>query len=429
MPDASAPSFYHAVTPTSTYDDILLFKFLNYFSQNASERTWTARLPSLISAKNAAAMKTAARAVSLGFAAQSIRDPAMAQAACEYYGNSLRYHQASFRAAPGKTICKKKAINALPVTVLLSYFEMIQATSADAWLKHTLAAERLFVLLGPDSLNDELLNHLYFIVRSNSAIRCFLLGTKTQLLEKSWSEIPMTHPCGRGTAVFNNIVDLIIWLSNSINVTTSSSDLDLMSYDLLTLQRTMDELRRLWVVFGESIGLDTSTHPLLSECSELSSSLMPSVDETAIAILPLALRNSSAALTGAFFHAAAIMLLTLIGRKQIYPSLSQMMYGNRGVALWDPTAPNDGGYSGALRHHSSEILALTEYLRTQKIGCACLRMILPLAVVNRLSPSEHQRLMAESIFRDWSTSDGLAGLASFAFAEKESAPAKVFLAR
>lgn len=420
------PAIHGSPVPTDLYDNILLFRFLNYFSQNASERTWTAKLSSLVSAKNAAAMKTAARAVSLAFAAEKVHDSSMAQAACEFYGNSLRYHQASFKAPPGKAICKKKAVNALPVTVLLSYFEMIQATSVGAWLNHTLAAERLFVLLGPDALGDELLNHLYFIVRSNSAIRCFLLGTRTQLLQQSWSEVLMSHPCGRGATVFNSLVDIIMWLSDSININTSSANLDLMSYHSSTLERTLSELRRLWVVFGENIALDTGMHPLLIDESDGMISIS-SVAELTLPALPQALHESSAALTAAFFHAAVILLLTLLHRMEISLPVSQTTYNYQQPAPWGLGASDAARSLSAMLHHSSQILALTQYLRTQRIGCTCLRMILPLAIVNRLSPSQHQSLISETMFRDWSTSDGLAGLASLAFGDKNKSSANVLL--
>lgn len=416
-----APIIRRSPVPTALYDDTLLFQFLNYFSQHASERTWSAKLPSLISAKNAAAMKTAARAVSLAFAAENIHDPSMAQAACEYYGSSLRYHQASFRAPPGRSICKKKAINALPVTVLLSYFEMIQATSADAWLKHTLAAERLFVILGPNALHDEFLNHLYFIVRSNSAIRCFLLGTQTSLLERSWSQIPMALPCGRGTAVFNSLIDLTMWLSNGINVDSPFTHVDPMSYDASTLHGTLNELQRLWVVFGENIGLDTGAHPFLVHMFDDTSRLsMDFAEQSTTLVLPPQLQESSAALTCAFFHATAILLLTLLHQNQFSGPLSLIAYNSQHTEFGDLASTKASTLDNAVLRHSSEVLALTGYLRTQRIGCACLRMILPLAIVNRFSPSRWQSDTAETIFRSWSASDGLSGLATFAFGGKET---------
>ena len=413
--------------PTGQYDDILLLKFLNYFSQNASERTWTSKLPGLVSAKNAAAMKTAARAVSLAFAAETLQDPSMARAACEYYGSSLRYHQASFKAPAGKAICRKKAVNALPVTILLSYFEMIQATSADAWLEHTLAAERLFVLLGPSALEDELLNHLYFIVRSSSAIRCFLLGTNTQLMEPGWSDMPMSLPCGSGSTIFNSLVDLIMWLSKSVNMSTDAAPPSMITYDLWILNRTLSELRRLWVVFGDIIGLDTDAHHLfVSDVNAASSLSEDTSTKHTVSSLPEALHQSSAALTCAFFHAAGILLLTLLTRRKLTLLSSQLreyqQTPSKGVV-----GANLEGTTYSVLHHSKQVLALAEYLRTQRVGCACLRMILPLAVVHRLIPCQHQRSMAETIFKDWSTSDGLAGLTAFAFIEKDRRPGAVIM--
>ena len=399
------------------YDDTLLWKFLSYFSQNAGGRTWTAKLPLLISAKNARAMKAAARAVSLAFAAQNVRDPSMAQAACEYYGNSLRYHQFSFKAPPGKDPCKKKAVNALPVTVLLSYFEMIQSTSPDAWLKHTLAADRLFALLGTDALSDDLLNHLYFIIRSNSTIRCFLLGTQTQLAEQHWSEIALVRPCGRATAVFHDVVDIIMRLSRYINVHNLDSPLDLSRHHRATLEATQAELSALWTTFGGTIGLDVNIWPLFD-------SIVPSEHQQTYlrSFLPDAIQESSAALSAAFFHAAAILVLTLLHRNE----MGNTRHGITGItglqddhSLITVSSNSQSLYLAHLEHHGAQIIALAQCLRTQQIGCACLRMILPLTVVHRLSPLEEQSLLAETSYRDWCISDGMPGLVLLAFGDKQ----------
>ncbi|KAJ9656727.1 hypothetical protein H2198_004731 [Neophaeococcomyces mojaviensis] len=400
---------YQTPDPGALYDDILLWRFLNYFSQNAASRTWTSKLPQLTSAKNAAAMKAAARAVSLAFAAQNTGNVSMAAAACESYGNSLRYHQASFVAPTGKSICKKKAINALPVTVLLSYFEMIQATSPEAWLEHTAAAERLFVILGKEALKDHLLNHLYYIVRSNSAIRCFLHGAKTVLLEQTWSEVPVAIACGKGTAIFNHLVDLVLWLSNDLGARDGvSSNKNGLTYTTLTLQHTLDDLVQLWESFGDTVGLDTAVYPLLASEPHL---VLPYVAdaattttsiESSVPPLPIALQEPSAALTAGFHHAATILVLVLLQRQA--PSSPYSYY-----TIFNSTSPS------SIAHHGNRALASALYLERQGIGCSCLRMMLPLTVVYRFSPDSGQRILAEKVFRRWSTHDGLAGLGAVAF--------------
>lgn len=411
---ASRAVIYQAPNPSVVYDDILLQKFLNYFSQNAASQVWSFKLPQLVSAKNAAAMKTAARAVSLAFAAKHTGNPSMAAAACEYYGHSLRHHQASFVAPTGRSICRKKAVNALPVTVLLSYFEMIQPTGLEAWSEHTAAAEQLFVLLGRDALKDSLLNHLYFIVRSSSAIRCFLYGSRTLLLEQSWSEVPMATACGKGAAIFNHLVDLILWLSDCLAAGNDESNGTSRSmYDTSTLHNTLHDLVRLWDSLGQAIQLDTTTSPLLSPKVATPSLLHSSTiaSEPSIPDLPPALHDPSAALTASFHHAATILTLILL---QHQPKTSAHTYYQNQFN----TTPSSGSSPSSITHHSTQILALALYLESQGIGCSCLRMMLPLAVVHRFCPDPAYQLLAEVVFRRWSTNDGLVGLGVVAFGRR-----------
>lgn len=396
------------LSPT-TSSDILLFKFLSYFSQDQGGRTWHATLPRLITAKNKIAMKAAARAVSLAYAAQNLHDPSMAHAAREYYGNSLRYHQYSFRAPPGKAPCKAKAFNAVPVTVLLSYFEMMQATSADAWLKHTLAAERLFALLDRDTLQDELLNHLYFIVRANAAVRCFLHAGRSELGARPWGEVGFIQPCGRSTAAFHDVVDILIKLTSYINVGTIGwSDSPSNEIHEGWLELVLLKLFTCWQAFAKKIGLDTRTCSLL-------------LSEVIDYALPVELQEPSAALTAAFFHAAVLLTLR---------SLQQVYFRDRshpGKVVQNLLGFDEAHWAGnsSIEEYTERrcdwILTITDFLRWTCVGCSCVRMLLPLVVTNRLAPRLEQRLMAEKVFLEWSKRDGLPGLGLFAFGTADAA--------
>lgn len=376
--------------------DLLLHKFLSYFSQDQGGRTWHEKLPRLNMAKNKIALKAAVRAVALAYAAQNVSDPSMAHAARGYYGNSLRYHQYSFKAPPGKALCKAKAFNAVPVTVLLSYFEMMQATSADAWLKHTLAAERLFALLDESALQDELLNHLYFIVRANAAVRCFLLGGQTELAERRWSETGFIQPCGRNTASFHSVVDIIMKLARYVNVSMLSSGRIGQEVDADWAITVLHDLNQYWQTFAATIGLSTSSFPLLNSSEAI---LISSFE------LPTELQEQSSALAAAFFSAAVILTCTLFDKQGVV----RQGHGKK-EGLSDPMVVRSN-----IQYHCSQILGITGYLRWTCVGCSCVRMLLPLVVVNQTSSMIEQRLLAEKVFLEWSRQDGLPGLGLFAF--------------
>lgn len=361
---------------------------------------WTARLPSLIAAKNRVAMRTAARAVSLAFAAQNVYNPSMARIARECYGTSLRYHQFSFKAPAGKNVCQKKAVNALPVTVLLSYYEMIHATSPDAWLKHTLAAERLFLLLGPESLEDPLLNHLFFIIRANAVIRCVLDGTDTRLVGGEWSSVKMLSPCGIGTTTLHDLIGLTSRVWRRLN-----------RQDSMHCDEDVTELNALWIGFAHELGFETPVRSFVNVWTDSGLETGPFLEGDLPQVPGFALQGGIA-LTESFFHAAAILTLTIMER-------GRSTYSHNGDALADV----DAGYlitpsvedSIRMRHHASRILVLSEYQRSLKVGCACLRMVLPLTVVSRYSCDLQQCSLAQALFRDWCGKDGLPGLLEFSF--------------
>lgn len=90
--------------------------------------------------------------------------------------------------------------NALLATVILSYFELIspssfgqQAGSSSAWINHTLAAERLIALLGPQSLANDIVGQLFFSIRSHAVNRSAILGHYTIFSEKEWLEAAARH--------------------------------------------------------------------------------------------------------------------------------------------------------------------------------------------------------------------------------------------
>lgn len=386
------------------YDEVLLWKFLTYFSQNAGGRVWTARLPSLVAAKNRIAMRTAARAVSLAFAAQNVDNPSMARIARESYGMSLRYHQFSFKAPVGKNICQKKAINALPVTVLLSYYELIHATSADAWLKHTLAAERLFVLLGPESLDDPLLNHLFFIIRANAIVRCVLDGTATQLISGQWSDVRMLAPCGRGTATLHALMGLNSRLWRKLK-----------SQLFAEIDKDVTQLNALWINFAHELGFEIPTRPFVDTLRNCWSEIPSSFDGHVPQVPDFAL-DGGVALTESCFHAAAILVLTIIHQKNTYALQEQILVDTPDIASSIVNMDMDQ----SIHHHAGRILNLSDYQRSLKVGCACLRMVLPLTVVSRLGFDLQQCLQAEELFREWCVEDGLPGLAAFSFGDKSA---------
>ena len=92
------------------------------------------------------------------------------------------------------------ATNTLLATVILSYFELISPSSTEqngassaAWLHHTLAAERLIVMLGPRSLSNDIIGQLFFSIRSHAVHRAAVLGHYTVFSEPEWLQAAARH--------------------------------------------------------------------------------------------------------------------------------------------------------------------------------------------------------------------------------------------
>ena len=110
-------------------------------------------------------------------------------------------------------------------------------------------------------------------------------------------------------------------------------------------------------------------------------------------------RDAFTAMTVAYFSAARILLSTVS----------------------PPQVAQCSGSSGAMDGNGQLILNCSSFLMRKDIGCAYLRMFLPLTLVARYSASSEQRALARTLLECWLYGTPFSGLSLIALKQVQSA--------
>ena len=214
-------------------EENLLTRFIEFFSRAARRSSWTLKLPDLKQNPDAHALRSSLRAVSLAYFAHVTQDPAVQFESLRHYGQSLARQRSALTRLPNLyrpstevastvEVDVDAATNALLATVILSYFELISPSgfaqrdpSPAPWINHTLAAERLVAMLGPQSLSNDIIGQLFFSIRSHAVHRAAVLGYYTVFSESEWLEAAARHVPKQSYArtVYDRITEVILRLS------------------------------------------------------------------------------------------------------------------------------------------------------------------------------------------------------------------------
>ena len=214
-------------------EENLLTRFIEFFSRAARRSSWTLKLPDLKQNPDAHALRSSLRAVSLAYFAHVTQDPAVQFESLRHYGQSLARQRSALTRLPNLyrqstelastvEVDVDAATNALLATVILSYFELISPSglaqrdpSPGPWIHHTLAAERLIAILGPQSLSNDIIGQLFFSIRSHAVHRAAVLGYYTVFSEREWLEAAARHVSKQSYArtVYDRITEVILRLS------------------------------------------------------------------------------------------------------------------------------------------------------------------------------------------------------------------------
>ncbi|KAF2015674.1 hypothetical protein BU24DRAFT_461910 [Aaosphaeria arxii CBS 175.79] len=329
-------------------------KFLAYFSSGGESRdlrnrlTWLHELPTLSTDGTNTALALAIRAsASIYCGAESSSIP-LQQKAFKLYGQALATHAKILRSNP-----KLITVHMISTSVMLSLFEAMQATTADAYRSHIYGAARLIELTTPGQCVFGVLCQLFFHIRTQMAF-IYLTTAKhhsmpvTRILTEtlSYQDVP----------VIQRLMSHIAALAQMFHKNTSITALE-HCLELETYQRVKMGVEALWTEYSWQA---LSSNEQLSYVIDTGENVY---------------RDSFTALTVAYFACAEILFRILA------PRLSQPYEDSR-----DPY---------------TAIIACAHYLDPCNIGFAFMRMATPLYLVALYSPKEEQRSEAINVFQSW----------------------------
>ena len=471
--------------------------------------------------------------MSLAYFAHVTQNRAVQVESLRHYGQSLARQRSALTQLPNffdrlsssdknAGVDVEATTNALLATVILSYFELIspsntmqQTLSSSAWINHTLAAERLIAMLGPQSLSNDIIGQLFFSIRSHAVNRTAILGHYTIFSEKEWLEAAARQVPKQSYArsAYDRVTEWILRLTRLSQMKGRISSCPLMlerapGEEVDTAWSLLEELRRRYAVFlkicrkvpveemplfitRSNTSSDEQSAPLSPVVQRWVSSDKPSiqgalpqrdiltqerpspVDCMTIGVLAEGpadlhdlhpnLQKLFAAMTTAYFHAAAILLQTLFPEVTQEASsllrVEELFESQRTVSSDVEPSQDDSGVpeahfdtgddvSGSSHkgwdtlYNARVILAAGRYLAPEgrSNGTAVLRMMLPFSVIWRFcrDPNDASaelrerqsrgqidtasevylvRLEARQLFADWCKREGMSGLVSVGFAD------------
>jgi hypothetical protein len=470
-------------------EENLLSRFLEFLSKAGRRTSWTLKLPYLKNSPDAHALRASLRAVSLAYFAHTTQDKAAQLESYRHYGDSLvrqRHALANFPepcSTNSDISCRPEsdieaAKNAVLATVILSYFELVSSQTpysrqacSSGWINHSLAAEHIIVMKGPQCLSDDIFAQLFFTVRSHAVYRASILGHYTAFSEELWLEAAAQHVPKQSYArtVYDRVTEWCLRLSRlslrgSIQLNNGLAGPNNQSppglCDIVTAM--LGELKRRYETFMTRCRrVSTTEYPLIvyQYLPEIEAHILTQFDTLPISgpipsvapqsLPPLIecmttgmitegpanladlhpkLQKQFAAMTTAYFHMAVIL------SQAYFPEIATR-YGSFNEEISLPSALGECNRQRAMErwnvvYNARMILSAAKYLSVsdRSNGTVVNRMMLPFSAIwhfcgtSRTHPddrcSEEAKLIrfqARNLFEQWCTRDGLPGLISVAF--------------
>ena len=323
-----------------------------------NELTWLQRLSDLATSDSNGALVLALEATATAYGAIMSSQAALSKRARDLYGTALHLHHGLLQHYGSK---KNITIHMVSTSVLLSFFEAMQATTADAYCAHIYGAAKLLELTGPGECGRGVLCQLYYHVRTQ-VLFIELASDHRNAPRISDKKILYDTLLYERLPLFHKLMYCITALGESGDVTYETNCASIKA-----------QVEQLWIEFVNDhhfISQDRSTH-----CSLF--------------------RDAFTALTMAFFTSVHILL-----------------------AVRGSGSTMDMESS---KQHCQLILHAAMYLDTDHNAIAFMRMAMPLLLVALHSEQQVFRSGATGRFAVWSerSMKGISALALDAIFRKE----------
>lgn len=346
-------------TTTAFYEN-----FLNHFTSEGESKdirnqlTWLQRLPHLATDRSDKALILALEATATAYAAIMSSNTALTQHAHDLYGNALHAHQ---KILQNHGTAGDITVHMVSTSVLLSFFEAMQATTADAYRAHVYGAARLLEITGPGECGHGVLCQLFYHVR-----------TQMLLIQVATDGRPVPLAAKRilsDTLLYDDppLIQTLMCCITALQDMRTRND---------EVHESFAENRRRLKLVVDQLWVEHSTRMNLSPATESES-----------------FADAFAAVTVAYFSAAYILI--------------EITNGSRNVSN--------------LSQRCQVILDAASFLDTTGNAVAYMRMAMPLLLVALHASHRRHRESALAIFEGWSegTMRGISVLALDAIHQQE----------
>ncbi|KAH8705227.1 hypothetical protein BGW36DRAFT_286162 [Talaromyces proteolyticus] len=303
--------------------------------------------------------------------------------ALRWYDRGLGYIRGTLASAtniPGYEI-----LSIMSAAILMSFFETINSTVDSGYEQHIFGAVTLLEANGPETFTSPEYHDIFLAVRGHAITVSFMTGNPTCLSEEEWLTIPFIGIKKSPSEEINDVLLAIIKLLAQLRTSTvvgvgHSEQVNMQEKVLLNLCYLKAELDRIWNEINH-----WEIHNMVDAPNTLESHYTYT--------------NASEARIVAMHGYARLIILLLLDK---FPSL---------IPSYPAEIMNENYKESQLTQASASIISAASYLSQFDIGCAYLRMTLPVQLVAQGSPSSVQRNHAIKILRDWFAEKPLKGLA------------------
>jgi len=358
----------------ATVTEAFYAHFLSYFTSKGEGKdilnrlSWLHRLPQLSVDGTNSALTLALQATASSYCAVQTSNPALTRHAWDLYGRAIQMH--THFLSRSRTHPDAITVHMISTSVLFSFFEAMQATSADAYRAHIYGAAKMFEVTDPRQCTQGVLCQIFFHIRTQMAfVQLTSKGEQTPVDVKrilygalDYEELPIFQ---RLMSWFGRLADGYGGVDGRC---AEKSEVDIVEW--MGIKEAVDEL---WREYTET----ASFH------DEVISWQGPAWQDATTNTTHY--RDAYTALTIAYFSATRVLLALAA------PYLSH------------EDAPD----------HFESILQASHFLETRLIGCAYIRMAAPLLLVALHAPKAQQRRKAIEYFENWKTGSmrGISALA------------------
>jgi hypothetical protein len=367
FPDQIVWDIANQVSQGAVINQAFYANFLVYFTSDGEGRdiqnkmTWLHRLPQLSSDGSNEALTLALKATASAYCGAETGNVSVLQDACRLYGQALQAHAKVLRS---RAAAQEVTVHMVSTSVMLSLFEAMQATTAQAYCEHVNGAVRMIEVTGPGQCMEGVLCQLFFHIRTQMSF-VYLTTRKPQpiMIRRILTE----NLLYKKLPIFQQLMTHIAALAE-MYVGMGDADRKEQRIGLEAYSRVKTEVEELWSEY-------------LEQASFSQEKLFFPGDGA------MAYRNGFTALTVAYFCTARILIKILAPRfASSYPDFTD---------------------------HFATVMECSRFLRTKKIGCAYMRMATPLYLVAMHSPSPEHRREAIATFQDWKTGS-MSGISALA---------------